>query len=65
MDDRGGAAAVSLLNVARWRSCLMFDSQCDLAALVYEQDQNPNPSKILHDFAVCEVFEQATGGPIS
>jgi hypothetical protein len=56
MDDRGGgAAAVSLLNVARWRSCLVFDSQCDLAALVYEQDQNPN--KILHDFAVCEVFK--------
>jgi hypothetical protein len=27
----------------------MFDSQCDLAALVYEQDQNPD--KILHDFA--------------
>jgi hypothetical protein len=37
MDDRGGAAAaVTLLNIARWRSCVMFDSQCDLAALVYE-----------------------------
>jgi hypothetical protein len=50
MDDRGGgAAAVAVLNVARWRSCVMFDSQCDLAALVYEQDQDPD--KILHDFA--------------
>ena len=27
----------------------MFDSHCDLAALVYEQDQDPD--KILHDFA--------------
>jgi Protein of unknown function (DUF2478) len=27
----------------------MFDSQCDLAALVYEQDQNPD--EILRDFA--------------
>jgi hypothetical protein len=50
MDDRGGAAAaVTVLNVARWRSCVMFDSHCDLAALVYEQDQDPD--KILHDFA--------------
>ena len=50
MDDRGGgAAAVTLLSVARWRSCLIFDSQCDLAALVYEQDQNPD--KILRQFA--------------
>jgi hypothetical protein len=56
MDHRGGgAAAVSLLNVAGWRSCLLFDSPCDLAALVYEQDQNPD--KILPDFAVCEVFK--------
>jgi hypothetical protein len=48
MDDRGGAAAaVTLLNIARWRSCVMFDSQCDLAALVYEQD----PDKVLQDFA--------------
>jgi hypothetical protein len=28
----------------------MFDSQCDLAALVYEQDQDPD--QILRDFAV-------------
>ena len=27
----------------------MFDSHCDLAALVYEQDQDPD--KILQDFA--------------
>ena len=27
----------------------MFDSQCDLAALVYERDQDPD--RVLHDFA--------------
>jgi hypothetical protein len=27
----------------------MFDSQCDLAALVYQQDEDPD--RILHDFA--------------
>ena len=49
MDDRGGAAAavILFLNVARWRSCAMFDSHRDLAAPVYEQDQD----KILQDFA--------------
>jgi hypothetical protein len=49
VSNRSGGAAVTLFERKPEQRRAMFDAQCDLAALVYEQDQDPD--RVLRDFA--------------